>query len=219
MTSRRTPALIAAALLIALLAAPATAGSKTPTCASRGSKTLAQSEYARVYAPARVKNPPATASGRVNVYGCVFRTGRRHRLDGGRSAPVNVAPIRLNGRYVAFVRGIASGMGEPLSVRVFDLKRGRLYREAEDPGFGDPDFAVTDLVVTASGATAWIVDTQGPDVRGGSRPEVHTLDRDGRQIRDVASDTEPIELGSMALAGATVYWTKGELPRSYRLRR
>jgi hypothetical protein len=210
---------VAAALALALLTLPAAAGAKSSSCASSGSKTLAQSEYARVYAPARVKKPPAIATGRVGVYGCVFKTGRRTRLDGGRSAPVHVAPIRLNGRYVAFERGIGSGMGEPLSIRVFDLKTGRLHREAEDPGFGDPDFAVTDLVVTAGGAAAWIVDTQGPDERGGSRPEVHTLDADGRQIRDLASDAEPIELGSMALAGATVYWTKGGVARSYRLRR
>ena len=209
--------LVTMALLSALT--PAAASSKPSSCALRGSKTLAQSEYARVYAPARVKKPPATAIGRVNVYGCVFRTGRRHRLDGGRSAPVNAAPVRLNGRYVAFVRGIGSGMGEAPSIRVFDLKAGRLHREAEDPGFGDPDYAVTDLVVTAGGAAAWIVDTQGPNVRGGSRPEVHTLDADGRRIRDLATETEPIEFGSMALAGATVYWTKGTAPQSYRLRR
>ena len=173
-------------------------------CRPAGTKTLVQTRYVRVY-----------AAGKTRVYGCLFSTGKPRRLDRGSASPVERATIRVNGRFVGFVRGALDSLGEAKSIESVDLKSGEELYSAKDVGGGDDLDRVTDLAVTAAGALAWIVNTEsGPHAR---RNEVETIDSTGRRTRDVATLGADIDERSLAVAGNRVYWTKGDAAMTVKL--
>jgi hypothetical protein len=201
------PALTAAAGIgVALVASAAnTSAATTHACSPSGSKTLAQTASVRVY-----------RLGEVRVYGCVFSSGVRRRLDRGSEFPVQSSTVRINGRFVGFARGAPTARGNDLSVNVVDLKSGDARYAVRDPGGTDDIAPISDLEVTSTGAMGWIVRVESePHVR---RNEVLTVDTAGVRIRDAGTDTAGIEPNSLAVSGRRLYWVKGGTATAVKLR-
>ena len=140
--ARNALGVAAAALLLICLAAPS--ADARSRCNPRHSVTLVRSSRARVY---HIDGQP-----RTRVYGCLFRTHRRHRLPVGRHAR-DIQFITLSNRYVAYstVNGIHDAT--VVGARSYNLKRGRTLRRVRALNrFGDLDFEITDLILTPHGS-------------------------------------------------------------------
>lgn len=197
-------------LLLATFAAAALAdrtaaeGTARPPCkVPKGAVVVAQERGGVVYR--------RRESGAIAHYGCLRAKGRRVLLsfeDSGRSA---VRRVVLAGSWVALViEDLSSQPGgatdppgsapEPISdeVRVRDL-RARCNRRSAPATRCRSRGArrVRDLVLTSTGAAAW--------VQGDSVPAVSKDDGDGTE--DVL-DQGPVEPGSLALSasGRRLYW-------------
>jgi hypothetical protein len=199
---------LATALLALLAAVPSEAGAReqSPKCYPRGADGIAAGTRARVF---RVGTP-----GEVNViYACDLLTGRRTRIaEGDRFSDHHLFSVRLAGRVVAFVH---SSCERPLSaqipcfvrVRTLDVQTRAARTSGELGGAG-----VVDLVVSPSGAAAWIEVGPGrPDER-----RVRALGANG-QVAELDSGPA-IEVQSLALApDGRLYWRNGPLTRTYAL--
>ena len=210
MSARATliEAILTAAAVIGVawsVSAADTSAATSPACSPSGIKTLAQTTSVRVY-----------RLGKVRVYGCVFSSGARRRLDRGSAFPVQPSTIRINGRFVGFARGAPTARGDDLSVNVVDLRSGDALYSVEDPGGTDDIAPITDLEVTSTGAMGWIVRVESePHVR---RNEVLSVDTAGVRIRDAGTNTAGIEPNSLAVSGRRIYWVKGDTAMTVKLR-
>src|SRR3954449_4224534 len=153
-------AIVLATLLLA--AAPADAA-RTRSCGPKSAPTVAQSSTIRVY-------------GKEQDFAACWRRSRVKPVDLYYGA---LGPLRLRGRYVAYVsRSCADGCG--LRLEIVDVKRGESVESTDVlPG------TVRTLVATRGGAAAFLVDDKGTryiqklDSLGPEEidrgPEVHSL--------------------------------------------
>lgn len=197
-----------AVALVGSVPAEASTHKAKPACAKKGSKTVASSRAARVFATGTKE------SGRL--YGCWKANGRRVRLATRASeleASSGFSDVRLVGRYVAWFAdatdltcakyqqcppGYSNYSG---AVHVYDLRARRTVRTAAgivtSPG----------LALTQRGAVAWI---------SGSGPtaEVHAADGAGTRTLD----TGAIAPASLKAEISIVSWVRDGVERFARLR-
>jgi hypothetical protein len=195
-------ALAAVAALVA--AAGAGAGAKPRKCHPPGTRTIVANEQVRVY---------RTTSGEDRRFGCSYRTGKSFRIAATEPGVDGYGPWALDGRFVAFGHYPACGVcaDEGNFVVRWDARarRERLWElDFDDDG---KVTRVTDIAVNGSGRVAWIVrDRRAP---GDIQVQTESADR-APAVLDSGADIAP---RSLALAGSTVYWTKGGAPQSARL--
>lgn len=204
---RAVGTILALALLVlcafAVLSGPASAkeslGRAPSLCGVKNSTTVAVSAKARVYERSRRGD-----SDEHVLVGCLLGSGRRLALetwfDCGCSRGDESRPqVWLRGTVVAINRFSCPpdpGLG-PCSGRAHtvDLRTSRTLREAQS---GD---VVSDLVLGARGAFV-LLRIGGAVVKS---------DAEGEGVLDPGPR---VELGSLALAGSRVYWTRDGAPRS-----
>ncbi len=193
------------ALLSAFLMAPAAhAGRRArPTCYPAHSRTLLATAQARVFETRTIVEHAHV------TYGCLLHRRRPVRFYLP-DFPLGFGPIVLAGPYVAYgdYSDCAASFCDPNSVVVQDLRTGHVSFVDGSIRIAD----VKDLVLEPSGSLAWI--SSAYDESGSPLPglQVAAVEHGGAPvILDSGSDIVP---GSLALAGSTLYWTKGTTPQS-----
>jgi hypothetical protein len=184
-------------------AAPPASGAKRPSCASEGSSTVLQNSRMRVFAKRVGKT--------VRWYGCLRTEGRKWllaRQPAGKAARGYAfdLPTYRNG-YLGFAeRGYDGRPGTRITV--IDLRTGRVrLRSTQTKGEGSARaWTTTALVVTSSGAAAWI-DRNDYDA---STTEVRARDASG----DVLIDRGQIHPRFLRVHGETITWLMPDGTRS-----
>jgi hypothetical protein len=204
----RPSAIFLPLLALLALAGPAQAKARphraaAATCAARGSTTVALDPQARVY----VRSQRGDAD-QHELIGCLLASGRSVRLNGwfdcGCSRGDESGPqLWLRGTVVAINR--FSCPPDPLlggcvgGARTFDLRTRRTLREAST------GTAISALAIGPRGAFAY-VSSGGAVVKSDASGE------------DVVLDPGPgIDLGSLAVGGAWVYWVRDGAPHGAQL--
>lgn len=220
---RRTASTITLVILALALTPTGTsaahASRKTvPKCGRARSRLLLADSQAEVYDAPEVLSEPTT----LNVYGCVYKTGRS-RVIGIAPLPLSEQrPEEVSGVLMPTLAGTAVAYTESHTspyyiseefVVVRDLVTGRMLHKVPTgtavkpkPGQIGIGPAVA-LVVKGDGSVAWIVRT---DAENGTY-QVHAVDKTGSRVLATGAEIAP---GSLALAGSTLYWTQGGQPHS-----
>lgn len=202
---------LAAAIALAVTVTGAISGSPSADarsrCSAKGSATVAQSRYARVY----------RKHGRS--YGCLFSAGRAWPLgddDSEESIPTvtRLERVSLAGRYVGYgLRFLLRDSDDQVDIRVLDLRTGRL-RSRPRPVLSSPESRegeeqpkVTDVQVEPHGAVAWIV--FDPYLRPSGYEVRKTATRDRSVLLDSSDEIDP---RSLSRCGHELRWINaGEL--------
>jgi hypothetical protein len=199
-------ALIVVVLACVGAALPGTAGAAT-ACAKKGSKTVAASERARIY----TQKGTGQEKGSVLYFGCWYSNERRTKIYTAGDPDVDHAgTFRLAEKFVGFETETADPTGgeSDASVQVFNLKTGKRVA-SELVGDNNATFhSVTALVVKANGSFGWI---EAATAASQVNRRVKARDKSGLRLLDDGTDIRP---DSLALAGSTLYWTRGGAPRS-----
>jgi hypothetical protein len=193
---------VTVAAVLVTAQAPSAARDGRAHCAPAGARVVLANARVRVY-----RDGP-------EVVACWVRTGREtslgYRESGGSGGFADVVrQLRLAGRFVAHSLVTCR---DRCSVRVVvtDARTSRTRARSVPAGL-DPN-AVRDLELRPNGSVAWI----GPSSAGEGAPlEVRARDASGERTLDSGADVEP---HSLALGGATLYWTKAGRPVSAQLR-
>lgn len=170
-----------------------------PTCAAKGSTTVALNPQARVYERAQRGDTDQHL-----LIGCLLRSGRTTQLDSwfscGCSRGDETGPqVWLRGTVVALNR--YSCPPDPFlgncvgSAHTVDVRTRRTLRRA------NTGTSVSALVLGPGGAFAYVSS-------GGA---VSKSDAGGESVLDAGPGVDPT---SLAIAGARVYWTRGGAPQS-----
>jgi hypothetical protein len=191
-----------AALAAGALLVPARA--QAASCAYTGSRTVLSNSVARIY---------YTPGGRP--YSCYWITGRRVALDmfvDRFYAPgdAHLGLLRMAGRVLAYT-WVDPGI-PAVHVHSVDMRLGRFPRRAaiQPATSAEPSSVrVTDLVVRASGAVAWIQQLEGT-------VSVWRLDAGGRRQLDAGAGIGPASLRTVP--GGRLAWTRDGATRSAALR-
>jgi hypothetical protein len=121
--------------------------------------------------------------------------------------------VAVSGKYVSFgVQACGTKTVEDCRrsyVRVLDVLSGKTWRT---PGVGVRGVTAVDLVVRRNGTVAYLALFQAAS--GGPTYVLRRFDR--TNVTDIDSGPDLVR-GSLALAGATLYWTKGGQPHSAQL--
>jgi hypothetical protein len=172
---------------------------RAPTCAVKGSVTVALNPQARVY-----ERSQRGDADQHQLVGCLLRSGRSLQLDSwfscGCSRGDEAGPqVWLRGTVVALNR--FSCPPDPLlggcvgGAHTFDLRTRRTLRRA------NTGTAVSGLVLGPRGAFAYV----------SSAGAVAKSDAGGEGVLDATPGIDP---SSLAIAGARVYWTRGGVAQS-----
>jgi hypothetical protein len=184
-----------------------------PSCAKKGSKTVARGSGARVF------TAPATSDGErvVRLYGCLSSNGRRQvlseRSDDGYVTSSGFDDVRLAGTYVgwhSFATDVSCKADCPPgydprseSVIAYDLRRRRVARRTTLGGY-----TARSLAVTQRGGLAWLSPgTPGPQ-------QLNVSDRGGHRVLDTGS----IAAASVRAEISIVSWVRDGVERFARLR-
>ena len=190
------PMMVALVVVLAIGPAGVAEAAKKP-CQRKGSHTLASSSKVRIYEVGDVDR---------TVVGCLRSTNKRKAVAAYTSCDCSVSDeptprIWLNREAVAVNRygcpppGLEGDCGG--TVASFDLRQ-RVKRYGEDV----PKGFVAQLVLKPNGSFAYI-----------AADTVRKADSSGTGQLDAG----PVEAGSLARAGSTVYWTKAGQPFSAQL--
>lgn len=204
--SRTRTTILLASLALAAALAPASASAAVrpaaaPSCAAKGSATVARSGLARVY----VRGARGDAD-QHELVGCLLGSGRRTLLDSWFSCDCSRGDesdpqVVLRGALVA-VNRYSCPPGPELgsctgAVRSVDLRTRRTLRRGNSGGY------LSELALGPRGALAF--------VRGSA---LVASDAAGERVLDPGPGIEP---GSLAFAGSLLYWTRDGAARSARL--
>ena len=214
---RRLVAGAMAAAAIGALPAPASAH-EGDSCRPRGAKVVTAERHAALY---------ETRGG--SLVACAKWRRRPVVLERACTSPehdCSYAQPRIAGAYVAYGTELVATCGTEWAIEVVNLRTAR--RERFETGELTPERRQqggllegglaggclrgiglpSDVEVTRGGAVAWIVADR---FSSGGAVEVHKADRGGPAVLDSGPDVAP---ESLALSGPTLYWTRGEAPRS-----
>jgi hypothetical protein len=210
------------AVLVVLLALGAAALATAATERSRGrcnpkeSRTLLENAVARVY-----MFDPHAHIGR-EVWGCLYRTGRRTHLGDHYVTPggdgTYIRPIALNGPYAA--RNMKEQSHTDFSaystVAVFDLRSGkRLHRWRQGGIACGWQTDVTRLVLTGAGSAAWLDRKQvgcGPTTQ-----QVFKIEGRAKHPR-LLDEATAIDPRFLELKADRVYWRNDGVEQSAPIR-
>jgi hypothetical protein len=181
------------------------------SCSVKRSKTVVQNGFARVYTVAGRPGSDETE----RLYACLRSNNRKVRLDTSYDDDYVTAQaynaVKLNGRHVAWqhrredfsCKADCPPGYNPVSIdlRVVNVRTRKTRVVDGNLGQG------TALVVTATGAIAWI--------QPGSPASVRASDANGTRVLYAGDD---IDAASLSLSGDTVTWTAGDQARSAVLR-
>jgi hypothetical protein len=209
--SRMTLVALAGSVLAVTLAVPAPAATKRPVDRCKPPNTryklIVANRVARLY----------QRGTRGSIVGCAAERGRIRTIAGnyGDCFPDScvIIALQLAGPYAAWVDGFAGRDGLFTSMRVMDLRSGRVVLTRE-PGVAGAqpglEGYVTDFVSTPTLGLAWIGQAAqtGPSV---PPYEVHVSDAAGDRVLETGSTIEP---GSLAVIADRIYWRAGDEARS-----
>jgi hypothetical protein len=235
MSMRRPIATLASAVLLLvspLAVACAASAATTPLraarlCATGHCHTIVESPDARIFRVTRM--PRGYVSYKV-IYGEDRHTGKVTTFLGGlvEAQPSFELPV-LDGAYAAFelVRpGKYNEEGALVSVERVDLRTGRRETAGgllEEPperscggGLAYKAPGITDLLVTARGAVAWIIGGTYEPVPGGPHLHGNRICLLSGTVRTptVLAAGDTIEPRSLAATRGRVYWSEGGKPES-----
>jgi hypothetical protein len=213
---------LAVSLSVSLaVVAPASAAKHRakPSCAKKGSKTVARGAGVRVF------TGKARSDGErvVRLYGCLSSNGRKQvlseRADNG-EASSGFDDVRLAGRYVGWhslaIDSTCKADCPPdfnnrrESVIAYDLKRRRMARRFVLSGATGPSIGYTraSLVLTQRAGLAWLSPgTPGPQ-------QLNVADAGGRRVLDAGN----IAAASLRAEISIVSWVRDGVERFARLR-
>jgi hypothetical protein len=186
--------------LVATAAAPspaAGAGRSAKPCTTRG-HTVVANQLVRVF---RINRPRITTT---LYHACDLRTRRARFIDRRVLELGGLHRLALGRGIVAYEDVICDERGGGCDGLIFrlDVRRNRRERVARMP----VDAAKTsDLVVTRTGAIAWIRGV------GSAGRHVGAVDANGERTLE---ESQGVEAGSLAVAGRRVYWTSAGEARS-----
>jgi hypothetical protein len=197
---------LAAALLLALGAAPASATHSRGKCKAKGT-TVAKNDSARVY------EREEEAEVRTTLYGCLWSKNRPVKLQSASGSDPftfeEYGQVRLRGHFVTWEFTSTDGTCKAACppnydatqefVNVFNLKTRRGDYETSNATDGS-------LRLNSTGAAAWLSPADG------SNTAVNSWDGDGFRT---------IETGSIRrwrLRGRTLSWINGDQPKTATLR-
>lgn len=205
-----------AALALAIAAAapprPADAAGR-PSCRPAGSKTIVQTERARVFRWRRL------------VYGCLFKRRIAVALtsDDGYGTTELLPPTpRLAGRFVAHAyRWVGAAEGGGYGIQVVDLRTGADNIAEFDQTLDDTPAGaqVRKIILTRDGFVAWGWTIETGD--GAFLGEIRRL-RPGQN--DYRLERKPLDVGpevdpaSLRRSDRTIFWRTGSEERSAQLR-
>jgi hypothetical protein len=190
--------------------------SKPPKCARANARLLLADGQVELYAAPNALEPVV-----LNIYGCVYKTGRarlvgqapKDKYEGGPGQGTGVLDLTLDGTFVAYAESyFYATRGSRNMIVVRDLRTGRVVHEVPTGTAVKPEppteglGAVIGLVVKSDGSAAWTIATDAED---GSY-QVHVVDKAGSRTLATGGDIAP---GSLALAGSTLYWTQDGQPQ------
>lgn len=208
-------------LLLAAVSASAASGRQKALakCQPGHSRLLAVDAQAQVYKMINEGGPF------LEAYGCVY--GRRPYIL-GRLPENSLSPggaggvelITLSGTMVAYQYSAFGEVGwkswiiAVQSLRtgkyLHKLPTGKLEEPSPNPESAGIGPALT-IVIKSDGAVAWIAEDRELSENGPPYYQVHALDKTGSRILAAGTGIDP---RSLALAGSTLYWTKGGQPFS-----
>jgi hypothetical protein len=190
--------------------APAHGASKRAACEPRGSVTIQANAEARLFRRGNTIFACGFRKGKVMRYGSDISKGCRD-VELGCDGTYRYV---LNGHFVAYVFAVATRNSIDAYVVVADLRRARarIVWHGGDLGALPPSqLTVTDLVVSRSGALAWVARSSTEGVVA-TRQEVHVADARGERLVDPGPN---VVIGTLALSsGGVVYWKNGDEVRS-----
>jgi hypothetical protein len=209
-----TAALASTGLLLWAAPADAAGHGTRPSCARKGSKTVARAPGVRVF------TAPATSAGDrvVRLYGCLSANGRRQvlseRSDDGYVTSSGFDDVRLARTYVgwhSFATDVSCKADCPPgydptseSVIAYDLRRRRVARRTSLMG----DYTARSLALTQRGGLAWLSPgTPGPQ-------QLNVSDSGGHRVLD----TGTIAATSVRAEISIVSWVRDDVERFARLR-
>ncbi|MBA3326716.1 MAG: hypothetical protein H0T43_00230 [Solirubrobacterales bacterium] len=179
---------LALLMVLAVHGSPAQGAPRTP-CERVSGKTRADGRLVRVL----------SRDGRL--YACDRATRRRVLLDiyGCEPDSCAVAEVHVAGSYVAWVRQVSGRLESADHISVAAVPSGRIISE-----FLDAPGPVTDLVVRANGASAWIMDVS----IGAER--AHRVERaSARGTLSLLARGADIDPLSLRRDGSRVSWLQG----------
>jgi hypothetical protein len=191
--------LISTVAVLVFVAAVTSTSARPPTrppCMTAG-RTVAANRQARVY---RVYGVEAD----YQVFACLLKPKRTVYLGLFDSEGLGVRRVSLNGPSVAYENVVCQHTDCRGSIQVRNLRSGVRRRSVMPPGAGAADR----VLASKSGAVAW---TRSPRE---NVVDVRALGPSGERLLDSGPDVDP---KSLALAGSTVYWTRGSQPYSANL--
>lgn len=155
--------LVLAVPLALIPAGSASAGSSTPSCSVKSSRTVVQNRFARVYTRASRREDEIR-----RLYSCWRRTGRKFLLDtssdDGLSTSVAFSQVKLNRRFVAWqhvvtdfsCRAACPPDYDPTS-EMIGVADARSRQKTGVPG----NARAGSLAVNSRGTVTWIDDPSG----------------------------------------------------------
>ncbi|HVF79982.1 MAG TPA: hypothetical protein VNA28_16940 [Solirubrobacteraceae bacterium] len=203
-TSATALAALVATAMLAGAAGPASGAAKV-TCSTKGT-TIAAGTGARVF----IVKSGATR----RVYGCSTSARKLRTLGRAEGEGVVAKTLTVNGPRVAYALRACGETGCQQSVLVRDLKTGKSVSAALSAP-GDVEQEVSDILLSRTGTVAWIAEERSEAGAATARyvssrkPGAFT----GIPVVPHATGLD-IAAGSLALAGNTLYWTQGAVPRA-----
>jgi len=183
---------------------------RSPTCPARQPVLLADG-HATIYSGGKAQP--------YEVFGCVpghrpYDLGRLESpatlmFPGSPTRSARISQLTIAGPMVAFEETEESR--ERIVVR--DLRTGRFVVRESHGVHGLQ--GVEQIVVKSDGAVAWMVQVGYGHGGNPIHREVYAVDASGtRLVAEGEESLNPIERGSLALAGSTLYWTQSGKPLS-----
>jgi hypothetical protein len=183
-------------------------------CNPKGSRTVVKNAVVRVYT---IYGGPGLGR---DVIGCFYRTGRhtylgaRYITNGGDGT--YVAPVTLNGPYVARNVKDKYRFTTIATVAVFDLRSGkRLHRWSQGGTSCAGRTIVNRLVVTRAASAAWLDKEQTSC--GPSTQQVFKIEGRAKQPR-LLDEATTIDPGFLKLKAGRIYWKNDGTDKSAPIR-
>jgi hypothetical protein len=146
----------------------------------------------------------------MKYYGCAKRTGKTFKLDMVDNESGNAFDFHLSGFVVGYAMYYSDeGGGSYGYVASWNVKKHKQIRRADATTNTGASYGVDKLLMTATGALAWI-GTYGDEPQT-FVSEVHVFDSNGNRVADSGHD---VDAKSLVLAGHTLSWRRAGVTKT-----